>query len=125
MVAGNVGPLAATGRSWKLYFLCYCGGSAPDDRSSSSAEEPVADDAGQGGEGVLEADLLALLVGAAGVADRHLVDAPGRPPPGHLGRHLRLEPEPVGAEPEPLEDLAAEELVAGIHVGQVQVGEHV
>ena len=47
-------------------------------------------------EPVAPADLLALLVGPAGVADRHLEDA--RLPLGELDGQLRLEPEVVGEE---------------------------
>ena len=62
-------------------------------------ELPVAQDAVEGAEGVLQADLLAFLVGAAGVADGDLVDAPGRVPLlGDLGGDLRLEAEAVGLE---------------------------
>src|SRR6476469_8598473 len=78
--------------------------------ASRSVRGPVPDDAVQGVEGVLQADLLPLLVGPPGVADRDLVNAPGRAAPGDLGRHLRLEAEPVGAQLHPLDHLAAEQL---------------
>ena len=45
--------------------------------------------------------------------------------PRHLGRHLRLESEAVALEANSLDDLAAEDFVADLHVGQVQVGQHV
>ena len=59
---------------------------------------PVADDAPKCLEGILQTDLLAFLVGAAGVADRHFVDPPRRLAlalPGDLRGHLRF-----GFEPE-------------------------
>ena len=72
---------------------------------------------------VAPADLLALGVGAAVVADAHLVDPAAGP--GHLGGDLGLEAEAVLLDVDRLDHLAAEGLVAGLHVGQVQVGEHV
>ncbi len=42
-----------------------------------------------------------------------------------LGRYLRLDTEAVLFEHEALHDFAPECLVAGLHVGEVQVGEHV
>src|SRR5436190_14491838 len=77
--------------------------------------EPVADDADERAEGVFQADLLTFLVGAAGVADRHLVDAPGRParPAARdLGRDLRLEAAAVAAQLPALQPLAPDDLVA-------------
>ena len=83
----------------------------------------VLDDRPERGEGVLQADLLPFLVGPAVVRDRHLVDAVAAP--RDLRGDLRLDPEPARFDRDRLDDLAAEHLVAGLHVGQVQVGEHV
>src|SRR5262249_8214840 len=88
-------------------------------------EHPVAHDAEERLKGVLEADLLAFLVRAAGVGDGDFVDAPGRPALGDLRRELRLEPESVGLQRDALQHLAAAHLVAGRHVREVQVREHV
>src|SRR4051794_28846909 len=83
----------------------------------ASIKIPEAQDAIQGVEGVLEADLLALLVGAARVADRDLVDAPRRlAAPRDLGGDLRLEAEAVRLEVDVRQHLAPEDLVAGLHV---------
>src|SRR2546426_11078735 len=60
--------------------------------------QPVAHDAEERLDGVFEADLLAFFVGAAGVADGNLIDAPARPAPGDLGGELRLETEAVGLQ---------------------------
>ena len=58
------------------------------------------------------------------VGDGGLVDAEAMP--GDLGREFRLETEAIGAQrPDPLQHLAPEDLVAGLHVGQVQVRQHV
>ena len=54
------------------------------------------------------------------VADRDLID--GQPPFGDLGGDLRLDPETVAPQRDRLENLAAERLVAGLHVGQVVPG---
>src|SRR5262245_14255775 len=80
-------------------------------------------DAVDGPHAIAPADLLALGVGAAVVADPQLVDPPVAP--GHLGGDLGLEPEPVLLDDHRLDHLAPEGLVAGLHVGEVQVGEHV
>ena len=72
---------------------------------------------------VLPGDLLPLGVRAARVTDPHLVDPAAHP--RHLGGHLRLEAEPVLLDSDLPDDLAAKGLVACLHVGQVDVGEHV
>src|SRR5262249_49408711 len=56
---------------------------------------PVPHDAEKRLDRVFEGDLLAFLIGAAGVADGHLVDAPGWAALGDLGGDLRLETEAV------------------------------
>ena len=84
------------------------------------AHEPVLEDHVGGRYGVLQADLLALGVVAAVVRDRHLVDA--QPQLGDLGRDLRLESEPVAPQGNSLERRRAKELVARLHVGQVEIG---
>src|SRR5262249_27914114 len=86
----------------------------PRQSARVSVEVAEAEDAPEGDEGVPEADLLPLLVGAPGVGDGHLVDAPAGPVPGHLGGDLGLEAEAVGLERKALEDLFAEDLVAGL-----------
>ena len=72
---------------------------------------------------VLPADLLAFGHRAAVVADRHFVepDVPLR----QLGRQLRLDAEAIAVERRLLEDVAADRLVAGLHVRQVDVVEDV
>src|SRR5215210_676449 len=86
-------------------------------------EEAVLDDRPQGLEGVLPADLLAFAVGAAEVADGHLEDPALAL--GDLGRDLRLHGEVVGADGDRLDQRCPEDLVAGLHVRQVEVGEPV
>jgi hypothetical protein len=83
----------------------------------------VAHDAVHRSHAVPPADLLALGVGASVVGDPDLVDPP--PAGGDLGRHLRFEAEAVLFDLDRLDDLAAEGLVTGLHVGEVQVGEDV
>src|SRR5579859_1207211 len=91
-----------------------------------SIKHPVPDDAVQRVERILQPDLLAFLVGPARVADRHLVDAPARVAVlGDLRGYLRFEPEAVGLEVQVGQHLAAKDLVAGLHIREVQVREHV
>src|SRR6185312_6400165 len=76
---------------------------------------PVSNYAVQGMEGVIETDFLAFLVGAAGIADRHLEYAPSaavRPLFRNLGRHLRLEAEPIALQVNSLDHVSPENLVA-------------
>ena len=83
----------------------------------------VPHDAVDRADAVLPPDLLALGVRAARVRDADLVDPPAR------GRDLRgdlgLEPEAVLLDLDRLDHLTPERLVTGLHVGEVQVGEHV
>src|SRR5579862_926621 len=83
----------------------------------------ISDDAARCIESVLPPDLLAVGVGAPVVIDPDLVDAPRAP--RELGGHLGLEAETVLAQRKSLDHFAAEDLVTGLHVGQVQVGEEV
>src|SRR6266581_9630737 len=89
----------------------------------SSVEEAVPDDAADRRDAVLPGDLLPRIVSSPVVRDRDFVDPAAEA--RDLRRELGLEPEPVGAEPKPLQERRAEDLVAGLHVRQVQVGEHV
>src|SRR4029450_5647820 len=83
------------------------------------ARRRVLEDAPDGPEAVAPPDLLALGVGAAAVADPHLVDTPFGVG-GNLGRHLGFHAESVLLEVDGLDDLAPGHLVAGLHVGEVQ-----
>ena len=73
-----------------------------------SREQAVAHDAPDGPEAVLPADLLALGVGAAVVADAHLIDTRILHP-GQFRGHLRLEAEASLLQHKPLGDVAADE----------------
>src|SRR6266545_788338 len=91
-----------------------------------SIEQPVAHDAVERLQRVFQADFLALFVRSARIAHRNLVNAPrGAALLGDLRGDLRLEAEAVRLELNALQHLAAENLVAGLHVRQVQVREHV
>ena len=62
----------------------------------TSVEQPVADDAVERVEGVAQADLLALFVRAAGIANGDFVDTPRWVSVfGYLGGDFRFESEPV------------------------------
>jgi len=87
--------------------------------------EPVPKDAPQRGEAVAPADLLALLVGSTGVAARQLVDSITAS--SDAGREFGFEAEAVLLEQwgDLVNDFAAADLVAGLHVGEIQIREAV
>ncbi len=85
--------------------------------------QPVLQNDPQGLEGVPPADLLPLFVRAAVVGDGHLVDPESTL--GGLGRDLRFKPEPLASQGKGLDDSGAEDLVARLHVSNVQVGAEV
>src|SRR6202162_5399000 len=85
--------------------------------------EPVLDDRPERRAGVLPPDLLPFVVRAAVVGDRNLVDPVAAP--GDLRRDLRLDAESPRLDRHGLHDLAAEQLVVGLHVREVQVRGHV
>src|SRR3954449_5888721 len=72
---------------------------------------------------VAPGDLLALVELATGVRDRGLVDAD--PALQDLRGDLRLDVEAVAAQPEVEEQLAVDQLVTRLHVGERRVVEHV
>ena len=86
-------------------------------------DERVAQDRPEGDDAVRPADLLAFPVRPAGVGDRHLVDA--RVHLRQLRGELRLHAESARPDRDALDDVRAEDLVAGLHVGEVQVRDHV
>ena len=93
--------------------------------SIRALEEAEAHERADGAEAVAPRDLLALGVRAAVVGDRHLVEADAGPEPQHLGGELRLDPEVVGDRVQVADEVAAEGLVADLHVGDRRVVEHV
>ena len=86
-------------------------------------DERVPEDRPEGDEPVPPANLLPFPVGPARVGDRHLEDPCAHL--GELGGDLRLHAEPVRADGDALDDVGAEDLVAGLHVGEVHVRDHV
>ena len=76
-----------------------------------------------GSQAVLPADLLARAVVAARVGDGNLVDPASQL--GQLHGDLGLKPEARRLKLDLPEDLAPDDLVAGLHIGQVEVGENV
>src|SRR5581483_11596441 len=73
-------------------------------------------------EAVAPGDLLPFRIRAAVVGDRKLVDP--QPALADLARQLRLDRESVLPEVERAEDVAAERLVARLHVGERRVEQH-
>src|SRR5690606_23247882 len=91
--------------------------------SAASIDEAVLDDGPERRDAVAPADLLAGGVVSTRVADRNFDDLD--PHACHLRGQLGLDGEPSRADLDALEDLAAERLVAGLHVRQVEPGEQV
>ena len=87
------------------------------------AHRPILEQRPCGRHRVTEANLLSLRVVAAAVGDRHLEDA--APQFGDLDGDLRLEAKPIRSQRDALEELGSEDLVAGLHVGEVQVRQDV
>ena len=69
-------------------------------------------------------DLLSFRIRPSGIRDSDLVDSAVWKI-GDLRRHLRLEAEAVLLQRDALDNLSTEDLVAGLHVGEIQVGEDV
>jgi hypothetical protein len=82
-----------------------------------------ADDTPKSLDTVFPGDFLAFFVGAAGIGDGDFVDAPV--PFCDFRRDFRLEAETIGFELNTLENFAAEDFVAGLHVGEFEIGEDV
>src|ERR1700752_4985846 len=93
----------------------------PDDLKAGLIGEAVADDAPEGLDAVFPGDFFALFVGATGVGDGNFIDAPIAL--GDLGGDFGLEAEAVGFDRDALEDFTTEDLVAGLHIGEFEVGE--
>jgi hypothetical protein len=77
-----------------------------------------------GAETVLPANFLALFKGSAVVGDAYFVDADFGDA-RNFGRHLGFKAKALFGQMQRLHHFALEELVAGFHIRQVQVGEHV
>ena len=92
--------------------------------AATGQERRVPHDAVDRPDPVTPADLLALVVGAPGVGDPDLVDAATRPA-ATLAVISGSMPNRFSSSSSAVEDLAPEHLVTGLHVGEVQVGEHV
>src|SRR5262249_49547478 len=92
--------------------------------AQASIKQPVPHDAVERGESVFQADFLAFLVGAARIANWHFVDAPRRVAMlGNLGGNLWLKTETIRFKADVGQHLAAENLVARLHVREVEVRE--
>ena len=92
-------------------------------KTPPSPAEVVFENAPQCSDAILPTDLLALLVGSTSVRDSYLIDA--GPQPGDLRSDLRLEPESIFFNHNLLNEVAAEEFVAYLHVSEIEVREHV
>src|SRR5690242_7646076 len=93
-------------------------------RRTGSVPEAVLDEGPERGEAVAPRDLLALVVTPPVVRHRQLVDAEAAA--ADLGRDLRLDAEVRLAQRlDAAQHVERERLVAGLHVGQRGVVEHV
>jgi hypothetical protein len=89
----------------------------------TSVGKTKADDAPQGLDAVFPGDLFAFFIGTAGIRNGDFVN----PPVAFcdFGGDFRFKPEAVGFQLDSLQDFAAENLVAGFHVRELEVGEDV
>jgi len=87
-------------------------------------KDVVLDDAVEGAECVFHADLLAFFVGAAVVGDTYLVNA-DLGYTGYFGSNLRLEAKAFFFQLYVLYHITAEELVAGLHIREIEISEHI
>src|SRR6266446_9750150 len=86
-------------------------------------EEPVPDDATDRADAVLPGDLLPRFIIPPVIGHGNFVDSAAEA--RDLESELGLEPEPIRPEPQALEKVGPEDLVARLHVRKVQVCEHV
>src|SRR2546426_224141 len=90
---------------------------------TGSVEESVPENKPQRGDAIFPADRFAFRIIAARVADRRLVEP--IPATRQFGRQLRLDAEPVGLQLEDFDAFAFENFVAGFHVAEVEIADHV
>src|SRR5262245_55478027 len=105
-------------------FVEFGFGAPPATNTASVDAAPpraIFDDAPDGAHAVFPVDLLALCVRAARVRDADFVDTAVES--RDLCGDFRLEAKPILLDADALDDLAAEDLVTGLHVGEVQVRE--
>src|SRR5262249_1953687 len=92
-------------------------------KDATLVSKTKADNAPKGLHSVFPGDFLAFLVSATSVGDRHFVYAPVSF--CYFRSNFRFETEAIRFEGNSLQDFASENLVAGLHVGKLQVGENV
>jgi len=96
---------------------------ADPDVESAGADRVVDRQAPQRAKSIFPPDLFALRVGTARIADSDLINPEAAL--GDLHCHFRFEAEAVFLQRDGLNHLAPECFVAGLHIGQVEVGDHV
>ena len=89
-----------------------------------SSQHPILQDAVNRPYAVAPADLLSFLVRPTLIGDSYLED-PETLDLRKLGGDLGLEAKAIRLDRDPLNHFTSKDLVAGLHVGQVQVGGHV
>jgi len=83
----------------------------------------ILDDAINSSHAVLPANFLPLVIGSAVVGNTNLIDAAVKF--SNFSGYFRLKSKPIFLDSDLLNDLAAECLVAGFHVREIEVGKHV
>ena len=90
---------------------------------SSVSPKVVLKDGVDGTKTIAPADFFTLGVGSAVVADPHLID--GAAQPGDFGGDFGLKPKAVFLQGDLFQDFPAEDFITGLHVGDIDVGQHV
>ena len=92
-------------------------------KKNALSKNAILDDAPDGAETILPTDLLSFSVGSPVVADWDLEN--GDTKLGYLGRDLGFESEAVFLDRHLLDNFQTECLIAGFHVGESKVAEHI
>jgi len=89
----------------------------------SVGKKTVTDDAVQSAEAVTPTDLFTFLIGSTTVGDADFIDP--HLLSGDLRGDLRFKAKTILVNDYARQHLATEDLIAGFHIGEIQVGEHI
>lgn len=99
------------------------GGDGASGTPKTMTKRRILHDAQDGADAIAPANLLAVFVSPPGVGDADFVDR--HPHLRQLGGDLGFKAEPVLFDIDCLDHVTAEDLVARLHVGEVQISDHV